>query len=116
MRFRFHLCSSSSVESLRWSIATVAAGLAGELGSLGPRTDDGHITLEDVPELGEFIEPGPAEEPADGGDPRVVGGGPARLLDFAGSKLILTNGLFLFRIQKQTGPGGYHFQKWRLQR
>jgi hypothetical protein len=42
-----------------------------ELLELGARADDAHLAAQDVPELGQLVEPGLAEEVADRGDPRV---------------------------------------------
>ncbi len=46
-------------------------------GIFGAGTDEGHIANEDVPELGEFIEFGMAQELSEGGDALVAGGGDA---------------------------------------
>ena len=53
--------------------AAVGQGILIDLrGHRGARTDQGHIALEDVPQLGQFVDGGLADESADAGDPRVV--------------------------------------------
>src|SRR5205085_2071870 len=52
--------------------------LLDELGALGPRPDEAHITEQHVPQLRDFIDPGLAQETADGGDPGIAGFRPYR--------------------------------------
>src|SRR5688572_14670380 len=40
-----------------------------EFGALGPRADQTHLATEHVPQLRQFVEPRPAQESADRGDP-----------------------------------------------
>src|SRR4051812_16937796 len=47
-----------------------------EFRSLGARTDQGHITHRDVPELGEFVEVRPSQQATDAGNTRVIAGSP----------------------------------------
>src|SRR3989344_4998087 len=49
-----------------------------ELRPLGPWTDQRNMTSNYVPELGQFIQPGAAEEAAQGSDAAVIGSGPDR--------------------------------------
>ena len=46
--------------------------LGGNLGALGARAYDGHVTFQDVQELREFIKADSADEAADGGDAGIV--------------------------------------------
>ena len=46
--------------------------LLDEVRPLGPRPDQGHVALQDVPDLRQFVHVEPAQEPPDRGAPRVV--------------------------------------------
>src|SRR6266536_2498887 len=53
--------------------------LLDEVRPLGPRPDHGHVTTEDVPELGQLVQGEAAHEPADRADPLVGRDRPVRL-------------------------------------
>src|ERR1700760_1730898 len=54
----------------------------GELGALGARADEAHLTAKDVPELRDLVDACLAQEAAEAGNARVVFGGPAGALGF----------------------------------
>ena len=80
-----HLCPAG--ESGADHVAQVVEGdflcePGGELGALGPRADEAHLTAQHVPELWDLIDACLAQEAAEPGDARVVLGGPFRALGF----------------------------------
>src|SRR5258708_74564 len=52
--------------------------LSHEVGPFGPRPDEGHLTSQDVVELGKFIEGRLSQEPSDPSKARVVADAPCR--------------------------------------
>lgn len=56
--------------------AGLGGGVVGEVfGEEGAGADEAHVAFEDVPEFGEFVEGGGAEEAAEGGGAEGVGAG-----------------------------------------
>ena len=59
-------------------VRELALDLPHQLGALGPGTDQRHLAAEDIPELGELIDMGATQKPADPRDAGVVALRPLR--------------------------------------
>jgi hypothetical protein len=57
-------------------VLDVLAQLGEDARALGARADDVHVALDDVEQLGDFVETGLAKEATDGGDARIALRGP----------------------------------------